>query len=456
MAQEKGKSGGNRTEHGPTPNRDRRREPPVIEGEAIRNDDDAVSPADLPGENEALRTHAPEAQESSAQEPIADAAPVQGQPETPAEPTVAEPGSFAEARERNRRGAPYDTTRPAPAPDRRALLPTLASLAALLLAGTSLYVAWTAEQGGVSNESFAALSQRLDRTDGRLGTLEARPAALMPDLGPLAARIGAVETKAASAQADAGRALERAASPAPAPQAPRVDLAPLERRLQALEARQQPTFDAGPLEQRLSSIEAAITPLQAVLNAPKSEVRATQAPSVVETPPGDAAAVAVVAESLRQKLERGAPFTIEIAALEKLHADAAQLGPLKGMAEKGAPTAGALADAFEPLAAATLRAGRSEPSGDFLDRLARNAASLVRVRPVGEATGENTAALVSRIEASLGRGDVQGAVTLWERLPGDAKAPSRDWADRARNRAQADAAARQILDQAIERLGRTK
>ncbi|MDO9427647.1 MAG: hypothetical protein Q7T93_12545, partial [Methylobacterium sp.] len=79
---------------------------------------------------------------------------------------------------------------------------------------------------------------------------------------------------------------------APAP-APRVDLQPLEKRLSALEARPVPTFDPAPLEQRLAGLQAQVEPLKKALEAPKTEVRATQEPSVVGTPPGDAAAVAV-------------------------------------------------------------------------------------------------------------------------------------------------------------------
>ncbi|MDB5651487.1 MAG: hypothetical protein JWL62_3007 [Hyphomicrobiales bacterium] len=447
MAQDKGKSGADRTQRGPTPNRDRRRDPGIIEGEVIRNEDEIpagretpVSPTEPPAaEAEALSSDAPQAAETMAQDAVV---------EEPAAEAVA-PEALPEA--------PHVASTDAPAPERRAMLPTLAALAALLLAGTSLYIAWTAERGGVTPEVVAALGQRLDKIEGRLGAVEAKPTALMPDLGPLAARIGAVETKVDGARADASRALQQNAGLAPAASpAPRVDLSPLDRRIQALETRPVPTFDPAPLERRVSRIETELTPLRSALTAPKTEVRATQAPTVVETPPGDAAAAAVVAESLRQKLDRGVPFPMEVAALEKLNVDASQLGALKAMALKGAPTGNALADSFEPLAAATLKAEHKDPSADFLDRLARSATTLVRVRPVGETSGEDTAALISRIEPTLRRGDIAGALALWDRLPGDAKGPSRDWADRARLRAQADTSVRQIIDQAIERLGRTK
>ena len=512
MAQDTSRPGSRGNFRGPNPNRDRKREPAVIEGEVV-----SAAPVEPAGATPTGATAASAAAAASAgpaqpQEPgkaILDPGPDSGRstatdasastdasaeaiasstssaateakapaaespepvetlqtsegdvpkaPRSP-EPTGASNGAAA-ARDRVRR-ANGDHAAPPPPP--KTLLPTAAALAALLLAGTSLYVALTATRGAVGEAEVTSLAQRLDKADARLGSLEqkiaaveARPAAAPVDLAPLAARIETVEKLAQGAQAEAARAAARPAPAAPAP-APRVDLQPLEKRLSALEARPVPTFDPAPLEQRLAGLQAQVEPLKKALEAPKTEVRATQEPSVVGTPPGDAAAVAVVAESLRQKLDRGAPFRPEIAALEKLGTDAQRLAPLKGLAEKGAPGAQTLAQSFRQVASATAQAGQGEAPDNFLDRLTRNAASLVRVRPVGEATGEDPGALVSRIETALERGDVRSAVATWDQLPGSAKGPSREWADRARLRAEADASVRQILDEAIERLGRTQ
>jgi hypothetical protein len=102
-----------------------------------------------------------------------------------------------------------------------------------------------------------------------------------------------------------------------------------------------------------------------------------------------------------------------------------------------------------------LRAARpARPDGDILDRLARSAASLVRIRPAGESAGEDAPALVSRIEGALQRGDVAEALALYDRLPAEVKEPGRDWATRARQRVDAEAAARGLLDEALDKLAR--
>ena len=89
-----------------------------------------------------------------------------------------------------------------------------------------------------------------------------------------------------------------------------------------------------------------------------------------------------------------------------------------------------------------------------MDRLAQRAANLVRITPVGEKTGEDAPALVSRIDAALRRGDVTEALALYDRLPDPVKDPARDWAARARQRADADAAVRGLLDEALDKLAR--
>lgn len=518
MAQDRSRSGHGGNFRGPNPNRDRKREPATIDGEVVPGSAGAAaepvaatnppptgapSPAepaaetsgtaasgtksatsDASGEKTILdpgpgapAEPAPEAKKPSPAVPPVKATGAPGAAKSGEDPAVSRPASKSSDSGPTPPPPPRESvfsaspTEPSVARDEptappaasRSLLPALGALAALLLSGAALYTAMTAGRSGVSPADLSSLAQRLDRTEARLSgsdqklaALDARPAAAPVDLAPLSARIDAAEKLAREAQAGAGRALQR---PEPTP-TPRVDLAPLEKRIAALETRPTPVFDSAPLDRRIAGLEGEIAPLKKVLETPKTEVRATEEP-VVGTPPGDAAAVAVVAQSLREKLDRGTPFKPELAALEKLGADAQRLAPLKSLADKGAPGAQALLQSFRSVASATAQAGQQtgqpgDPPAGFLDRLTRNAANLVRIRPVGEAQGDDSGALVSRIESALARGDVRQAVAQWDALPPAAQQSSRDWADRARTRAEADASVRQILDEAIERLGRTQ
>lgn len=512
MAQDKGKAGTTGTGRGPTPNRDRRREPQILEGKAVEIETpnpvvpdaatpDPVTPEPVSPEPvipkpvpfdpvsaesksfepksfepKSLERKSPEPvtpdpviedpprPESGTSQPAAAEASVDpearsafGTSET--EPSVKPDGSTAAAepepatttlgdgngaaRERLRRGTSYEPLR-APTPKSSLFsAATGLSAAALLVALASLYIASTQPDADTGAQEIADLRQQSTQLSRRVGALESRPAAAAPpaaNLGPLTDRLTALEARTES--------LRSAVQTAPA--TPRIDIGPLERRLEALETRPQPTLDTSALENRVARLDEALA-------APKTSVRATEAPnSIAETPTGDAAAVAVVAENLRRKLDDGRPFARELAALDKLKVAPDRLERLKGLADKGALTAPALSAEFTRLAPAMMRTGTGSADDNFLDRLARNATSLVRIRPVGEAEGDTRGALVSRIESALARGDVAAAVSTWDLLPGDAKGPSRDWANRARIRAQADDAVRQILDEAIDRLGRSQ
>jgi len=386
-------------EVGATPNRGLRREAPMIEGKAIE-----TGPA---------APVAPEPEPASAPAPELT-------PESAPEPAAAR-GKFA--------------------------WQGPAAVAALLLGFGALYDALTppaapAPPPGATHESISALVQRVDALEARLVVQEARPTPVLPvppDLAPISGRLDAVEKVAADARAQTSRALEQARlQPVPPPQA-RVDLGPLDQRLSRLEAR----------------LDSDIAPLRAALAAPKTEVRATQSPDVAGLALQDAATLAVIVGSLRQQLDLGASFTREASALEKFRVDPARLSKLTPLAAAGAPSTARLAQEFSRLAAAMLRAARPvRIEGDLMDRLARSAASLVRIRSVGESAGEDAPALVSRIEAALQRGDIAEALAAFDRLPDEVRAPARDWATRARQRVEALSAARSLLDDALDTLAR--
>lgn len=328
---------------------------------------------------------------------------------------------------------------PAPAAARSSLPAALPGLAALILGGVALYYALNPSVApSASPEAVTALGQRIDRLEARLGQIESRPAPALPpapDLAPLEGRIEDARKTAEGARADAARALQQAQAAQRPVEAPKVDLAPI--------------------EQRVARLETELGPLREALTAPKTQVRATEAPDAAGGGARDAAALAVVAASLRQQIERGAPFPHEMSALEKLGADPARLNRLKPLASSGAPSAARLAQDFGALSPAMLRATRPAPAdADLMDRIARSAASLVRIRPMGESAGEDPPALIGRIDAALQRGDVAGALALFDRLPGEAKEPARDWASRARQRVDAETAARGLADEALDTLAR--
>ena len=128
------------------------------------------------------------------------------------------------------------------------------------------------------------------------------------------------------------------------------DIAALGARVAKLESgalRKPPAADSPALTARLDKIEAQLA-------APKSETRAApETPAAGDNP----AAVAIVAEALRDKLAAGAPFAAELTALQSLGVEPAKLTPLKAVAD-GGPTDGALAASFDGVRAQSARRGR--------------------------------------------------------------------------------------------------
>jgi hypothetical protein len=423
-----------------TPNRDRRHEPPVIEGEIAGPRENAEAASETPQQvpNEAL--------DSGAEPPVL---------EPPAPPIVKPPRPFAAA--------------------------LIGAVVGAVVAAAGV---WFAGQRPAVDPDIAARLDRLEKNapavdalGKRVGALEAASSAApdKPAADAFGQRIAALEAAALSAKAvadsnanaladaqaaraDAAKALALASgvaqnasgTPASVPATPAVDVSALEGRMGKLEAAlaalDRPPADLGPLNQRLDKLEGALA-------APKNETRVAADNSA---PDRDWAGLAVVAQALSNRLAAGAPFALEQTALEHLGADPAKLAALKPLADKGAPTGSALAADFAKAAPAILAAATPKSTGGVMDRLMANMSKVVRVTPVGEVAGDDPAALVSQIGAALDRGQIAQALATWARLPEPAQQTSQEWAHAAQARAGADAAAQSLLDDALTRLSAAK
>ena len=193
-----------------------------------------------------------------------------------------------------------------------------------------------------------------------------------------------------------------------------------------------------------------VAKLEAMLNQPKSETRAP-----IKTPPAAApAAAAVAALVLEQRLVRGEPYPQEFATLSRIGADPDALAALKPFADAGAPTAAALVASFAKIAP-SLAAPPQRESGGGIDKLMASVGALVRVRPVGEVKGDDPAALVTQVQAGLGRGDVGGAMAAYAKLPDSSRAASAAWAKDAESFVRVRAAAEKIIETSLSRLAAT-
>ncbi|MGB7368769.1 MAG: hypothetical protein WA926_07550 [Methylovirgula sp.] len=296
----------------------------------------------------------------------------------------------------------------------------------------------------------------LDRTpahlaalESRLGTLEHRPntaQAVEAAQRDLASRVAALE--AADGDAKAGIAALRAeidklAAQKPPPAA-MPDLAPLEARL-------------GALEEKLATLDAKVGGLATTLNAEKGQVRAAETRvSQSAAASADNEAIAILAASLLRKIEAGAPYEPNSAALAKRGFDKAKFVPLGATAASGVATPAALAKQFSALTPAILATAPQPKGNGFLDHLVQGAEHLVRVEKIGNASGNDLAGRVERVQAALNVGAVETAYQEWSALPDDAKAKSQAFGAAAKARLDAITAARGIEADAIAALGKPK
>jgi hypothetical protein len=160
--------------------------------------------------------------------------------------------------------------------------------------------------------------------------------------------------------------------------------------------------------------------------------------------------LAVIAAMLRAAVERGEPFAAELAAAKSLAAEPAVLTPLEPFATSGVPAAAALAR--ELLALAPTLAQASPRDGGILERLQANAEKLVRVRPIEKVAGDDSTAVIARIEARAAQSDLAGALAELAKLPAPLRAGAQAWITKAEARNAAVELSRRFAADAVAAL----
>jgi hypothetical protein len=333
-------------------------------------------------------------------------------------------------------------------------------------------------------QASQSLDQRVSALEGAVKLAAAAADAAGSEATQALAAGKAAESAAQSVASATERAAaaKAAASVAPANQAALV--ATLGKRIDALERRPDPSALADQLNgklaalaQRMGSLDGAVSsldknvssldaglaaqgnrlpPLEALLQAPKLDVPAVEANVSRAVDDSQSAALVVVARSLQQAVDEGAPFAEEVMAAQKLGADQALLKPLAAPAANGVATSAELSESFSRLAGPVLAGVEPAHRGGVLDRLAAEASSLVQIRTVGKLEGDSPAAVVARMESALAQGDVAAALKDRAALPASAQKITESWAARAQARADADQAARSLVSDAMTRLGKAR
>jgi len=280
-------------------------------------------------------------------------------------------------------------------------------------------------------------------------------------------------------------ALVRAASPAQLAQAQDRKIAALDKRLSDLESRFASIPDLSAVKEaeaatgllsekidglsgRLSEVEKGLARLQAAglagggegtdaakaaaqeLDSLKQRVaaleQAKQARVSTETIERNQALVVAVGQ-LREALASARPFASELSTVTALgDADVARItDKIASFADSGIPTVADLRERFPKMADAVVRAAGESKRANWIDKAIARAASVVTVRKVGpDVEGDTPDALLARAESRLAADDLDGALAEMSKLTGPPAAAAGAWMDKAKARATAEQALKDL------------
>ncbi len=324
-----------------------------------------------------------------------------------------------------------------------------------------------------ARDPMGPLTPRLAAIETQLRELNARPAPPSADpkaVEDLSARLAKIETAAATPRAPAAdpALLARLTAVENAMKSLSDNLATLVRRADdnaaaVREARSRADATAGALGElqnaaRVSSADhsqlEALTGRIAALERTNRSIADELAKRQAATANDRAVRLAVTAGALRAAVERGDPFTAELAIVKPLAPDASTLAALEPFAASGVPSTAALGRELGGLIAPMLQASGAakREGGGIMDRLQANAERLVRIRPIDDAPGDDAAAVLARIENRAAHADIGGALAELAKLPPQVRAPAQAWIAKAQARGKAIEAGRKIAADAVAAL----
>ena len=105
-----------------------------------------------------------------------------------------------------------------------------------------------------------------------------------------------------------------------------------------------------------------------------------------------------------------------------------------------------MAASFEAAEPKVLGAVAPVESGGVADKFLAHLHGLIQVSRVGEVAGDTPDALASQIVASLQRGDLEGALAAYGKLPAPARQASAEWAAQAQSKQSAVSAVQAVRE----------
>src|SRR5258708_7036991 len=201
-------------------------------------------------------------------------------------------------------------------------------------------------------------------------------------------------------------------------------------------------------QEELAGLNRRFDAVEALVKAIRDQVAESAAPKADEP-----LRFALVAAGLRFALERGEPFTAELAAAKAVGIDPVMLAGVAPFAATGVPNPPELFRELTGLVPEMLKASAPAAQEDnYLDRLQAHAQRLVRIRPAGDRPGDDAAAVIGRIDRDMARRDLASVLAELDKLPAPAQAIAEPWRKKALARPAASAPPAQLVALSFARL----
>ncbi len=255
-----------------------------------------------------------------------------------------------------------------------------------------------------AEEKLAAASQNADSAaavTARLDKIETEAATLKQSLGDAAAATQASQQK-----------LDEIAKAMPP-----ADIADQITRLDAIVKALNTALDT--LTPKINQMEMRVAALEAKKDDPDAAARAT---------------LGLALSNLSRAATSAEPFKGELDVVASFLPNEPELAALQDAAAKGVATEASLKARFPALVQTVLDADRQAKDDGLFQRFIANARKLITVRRTGEITGEDTEAVLARMEERLKLNDLPAAVAQAKGLKGAAAEAAAPWMKEAEAR----------------------
>jgi hypothetical protein len=255
--------------------------------------------------------------------------------------------------------------------------------------------------------------------------------------------IADTETRILALEADLRAAVEKTESA----QAQQGDVSGLSERITALESRPA----ASGITQQ--SVQQSINPIATQMAEIERRLNVLAEAQQERKVDGKSMAVSLAFYNLQRAAREGRPYALELKSVEENSPVPLDLAALEPWRDEGVKSIGQLQEDFDAAAKAAIDA-ENQPTDDTLaSEVWSRAKSFVRIRRKGDVEGEDTSAILARIEHRLQNRDLKATLAEAEKLDGPAAQAVAPWVAELKRKLAAEEALARIESKLLGTIG---